>query len=211
MIMSLNFFFLLPEFFVILLIFFLFFFLILKIVLKYRFGFFFNFYNSYLLLFLSFSFWLIVLLFDLYSVLPSNFRLFFFYNSFELNCYTVFSKLIISLFFYFFNLTLLIYKFSFPLRKNSFNTFLSFDFEFFLFFLLSLFSSFVIVCCSSFILFYVSIELQSIILYCLIALDRGSVKAPEASLKYLIFGIFSSSFLLIFIVLVYGFSGTFNI
>ena len=55
---------------------------------------------------------------------------------------------------------------------------------------------------------YMGLELQSLCLYVLAALQKGSVKSPEAGLKYFILGALSSGILLFGISLVYGFSGS---
>jgi NADH-quinone oxidoreductase subunit N len=55
--------------------------------------------------------------------------------------------------------------------------------------------------------FYVSLELQTIPLYIVAALDRKSDKSSEAGLKYFILGVSASCILLFGISMTYGFSG----
>ena len=55
---------------------------------------------------------------------------------------------------------------------------------------------------------YMGLELQSLGLYVLASLQKGSVKSSEAGLKYFILSALSSGILLFGISLIYGFSGT---
>lgn len=55
---------------------------------------------------------------------------------------------------------------------------------------------------------YMGIELQSLSLYVLAAINRDSVRSTEAGLKYFVLGALSSCFLLYGCSLVYGFTGT---
>ena len=55
---------------------------------------------------------------------------------------------------------------------------------------------------------YMGLELQSLSLYVVAALNRDSVKSTEAGLKYFVLGALSSGLLLYGASLVYGFSGT---
>ncbi len=57
---------------------------------------------------------------------------------------------------------------------------------------------------------YVGLELQSLSLYVLAAINRDSQRATEAGLKYFVLGALSSGLLLYGASLVYGFSGTTN-
>lgn len=80
------------------------------------------------------------------------------------------------------------------------------------YFLVGLFciSSFFLVSANDFMLFYLSIELQALILYTLAALKRYNVFSAESGLKYFVLGAFSSGLLLFGISLFYGFFGIFT-
>ncbi len=54
---------------------------------------------------------------------------------------------------------------------------------------------------------YLSLELQSLALYVVAAINRDSVKSTEAGLKYFVLGALSSGMLLYGMSLVYGFTG----
>jgi NADH-quinone oxidoreductase subunit N len=57
---------------------------------------------------------------------------------------------------------------------------------------------------------YVGLELASLSLYVLAAMDRGNERSAEAGLKYFVLGALASGMLLYGISLVYGFTGTTN-
>src|SRR5690606_29456255 len=54
---------------------------------------------------------------------------------------------------------------------------------------------------------YLGLELQSLALYVVAAINRDSVRATEAGLKYFVLGALSSGMLLYGVSLVYGFTG----
>ena len=58
---------------------------------------------------------------------------------------------------------------------------------------------------------YLGIELQSLALYVIAAINRDSIRSTEAGLKYFILGALSSGMLLYGMSLVYGFHWTNNI
>ena len=58
---------------------------------------------------------------------------------------------------------------------------------------------------------FLAVELMSIAVYALAALNRRSVRAAEGALKYFLLGAFSSAFLLYGIALVYGATGSTNL
>jgi len=60
----------------------------------------------------------------------------------------------------------------------------------------------------SFISLYMGLELQSLALYVLAAIDRDNVRSTEAGLKYFVLGSLSSGMTLYGITLIYGFTGT---
>ena len=57
---------------------------------------------------------------------------------------------------------------------------------------------------------YLGLELMSLALYVVAAIDRDSVRSTEAGLKYFVLGALSSGMLLYGASLVYGFTGTVN-
>lgn len=71
-------------------------------------------------------------------------------------------------------------------------------------------SSFFLLSSNDLVLFYLSIELQSLILYTLAAIKRYNVFSAESGLKYFVLGAFSSGVLLFSISLFYGFWGLLN-
>ena len=60
------------------------------------------------------------------------------------------------------------------------------------------------------LLLYVSIELQSLSLYVLVALNRDSLKSSEAALKYFILGSIASAIILYGISITYSITGSTN-
>ena len=60
------------------------------------------------------------------------------------------------------------------------------------------------------IILYISIELQSLSLYVLVALRRGSIKGSEAALKYFILGSIASAVILYGCSMVYSVVGATN-
>ncbi len=60
----------------------------------------------------------------------------------------------------------------------------------------------------SFIALYMGLELQSLALYVLAAIDRDNLRSTEAGLKYFVLGSLSSGMTLYGISLIYGFSGS---
>ena len=60
------------------------------------------------------------------------------------------------------------------------------------------------------LLLYVSIELQSLSLYVLVALNRDSLKSSEAALKYFILGSIASAIILYGVSITYSITGSTN-
>lgn len=71
-------------------------------------------------------------------------------------------------------------------------------------------SAFFLVSANEFIFFYLSIELQALILYTLASLKRYNSFSAESSLKYFVLGALSSGILLFGISFFYGFTGLTN-
>uniref|UniRef100_A0A7S2RQT8 NADH:quinone oxidoreductase/Mrp antiporter transmembrane domain-containing protein n=1 Tax=Mucochytrium quahogii TaxID=96639 RepID=A0A7S2RQT8_9STRA len=81
-------------------------------------------------------------------------------------------------------------------------------FEFYILFHLSLFGMLLVASSSNLLSLYLSLELQSLGLYVLAGIKRGSSFSSEASLKYFVMGAFSSGILLFGCSLIYGFLGS---
>jgi len=83
-------------------------------------------------------------------------------------------------------------------------------FEYPVLFLFSILGMLVMISANDLIVLYISIELQSLSLYVLVALRRGSSKGSEAALKYFILGSIASAVILYGCSMVYSVVGTTN-
>jgi NADH-quinone oxidoreductase subunit N len=83
--------------------------------------------------------------------------------------------------------------------------------EFFSLLLFSLLGMMILVSASSFLTLYLGLELMSLCLYALVALNRDSPLATEAAMKYFVLGALSSGLLLYGMSMIYGATGTLNI
>ncbi len=83
-------------------------------------------------------------------------------------------------------------------------------FEFPVLIVLATLGMFLMVSANDMITLYLGIELQSLSLYVLAAINRDSVRSTEAGLKYFVLGALSSGMLLYGISLIYGFTGQTN-
>ena len=81
-------------------------------------------------------------------------------------------------------------------------------FEYGIIILLSVIGMLVLVSAKDFLTLYMGIELQSLALYILAALNKGNLKSTEAGFKYFVLGALSSAILLYGISLIYGFTGS---
>jgi len=81
-------------------------------------------------------------------------------------------------------------------------------FEFAILILLSSLGMLLMISANDLIALYVGLELSSLSLYVLAAIDRDNAKASEAGLKYFVLGALSSGMLLYGASLIYGFTGT---
>jgi NADH-quinone oxidoreductase subunit N len=81
-------------------------------------------------------------------------------------------------------------------------------FEYSVLILLSTTGMMLLISAADLIALYLGLELMSLALYVVAAIDRGSVKSAEAGLKYFVLGALSSGMLLYGASLVYGFTGT---
>lgn len=84
----------------------------------------------------------------------------------------------------------------------------SFPYEYSILILLSLCGMLIMISSADFLTLYLGVEMQSLALYVLAAIDRKNSRASEASVKYFVLGALASGVLLYGISLVYGFAGT---
>src|SRR6266850_2176931 len=83
--------------------------------------------------------------------------------------------------------------------------------EFLTLLLFSLLGMMVMISANSFLTMYLGLELMSLCLYAMVALDRDSAISTEAAMKYFILGALSSGLLLYGMSMIYGATGTLNI
>jgi len=83
-------------------------------------------------------------------------------------------------------------------------------FEYPIIILLSILGMFFMVSSNDLILFYLGLELQSLSLYILSAIDRDNLRSTEAGIKYFVLSALSSGLLLYGCSLLYGFTGSTN-
>jgi NADH-quinone oxidoreductase subunit N len=81
-------------------------------------------------------------------------------------------------------------------------------FEYSILILLSTAGMMMLISAADLIALYLGLELMSLALYVVAAIDRGSVRSTEAGLKYFVLGALSSGMLLYGASLIYGFTGT---
>ena len=83
-------------------------------------------------------------------------------------------------------------------------------FEYPIIILISILGMFFMVSSNDLILFYLGLELQSLSLYILAAIDRDNLKSSESGIKYFVLSALSSGLLLYGCSLLYGFTGSTN-
>ena len=83
-------------------------------------------------------------------------------------------------------------------------------FEYPIIILFSILGMFFMLSANDLILFYLGLELQSLALYVLAAIDRGNIISSEAGIKYFVLSALSSGLLLYGCSLLYGFTGSTN-
>ncbi len=83
-------------------------------------------------------------------------------------------------------------------------------FEYPIIILLSILGMFLMVSANDLILFYLGLELQSLSLYILAAIDRDNLRSSESGVKYFVLSALSSGLLLYGCSLLYGFTGSTN-
>src|SRR5438128_3076374 len=80
--------------------------------------------------------------------------------------------------------------------------------EFMSLLLFSLLGMMVLISASSFLTVFLGLELMSLCLYALVALNRDSAVSTEAAMKYFVLGALSSGLLLYGMSMIYGATGT---
>ena len=83
--------------------------------------------------------------------------------------------------------------------------------EFVTLLLFSLLGMMVMISAASFLTLYLGLELMSLCLYALVALNRDSALSTEAAMKYFVLGALSSGLLLYGMSMIYGVTGTLNL
>ena len=83
--------------------------------------------------------------------------------------------------------------------------------EFITLLLFSLLGMMVMISAANFLTLFLGLELMSLCLYALVALNRDSAQATEAAMKYFVLGALSSGLLLYGMSMIYGATGTLNI
>jgi NADH-quinone oxidoreductase subunit N len=83
--------------------------------------------------------------------------------------------------------------------------------EFVTLLLFSLLGMMVMISAASFLTLYLGLELMSLCLYALVALNRDSALSTEAAMKYFVLGALSSGLLLYGMSMIYGATGTLNL
>ena len=91
------------------------------------------------------------------------------------------------------------------IKENNLN-----KFEYPIIILISVLGMFFMISSNDLILFYLGLELQSLALYILAAIDRDNIKSSEAGIKYFVLSALSSGLLLYGCSLLYGFTGSTN-
>lgn len=120
-------------------------------------------------------------------------------DSFVLDQFTVFTKMLVLVGSFF--VMMLIAGYYRDFEKNV-------TFELPILILLSVTGMMLMISANGFLPLYLGLELQSLPLYILASIHRDSARSSEAGLKYFVLGALASGLLLYGISLVYGFSGT---
>ena len=141
---------------------------------------------------------IVILILIIFNTFTESFDLFS--NSYISNSYTNFFKILILISALF---TLIITQAY--IREKNINYF-----EYSLVLLLSILGMFIMISSNDLILFYLGLELQSLSLYILAALDRDNLKSNESGLKYFVLSALASGLLLYGCSLLYGFTGSTN-
>ncbi len=123
-----------------------------------------------------------------------------FNNSINLDNFSIFVKFLILISTFF--ILIISRRYLVDINNNKF--------EYPIIILLSILGMFIMVSANDLIVFYLGLELQSLSLYILAAIDRDNLKSSEAGLKYFVLSALSSGLLLYGCSLLYGFTGSTN-
>jgi|TARA_B110000211_G_C14063905_1_gene546837 NADH-quinone oxidoreductase subunit N len=129
-----------------------------------------------------------------------NFQIKIFSNTFISDSFTNFIKILIVVS----SLFILNFSQSF-IKENKID-----KFEYPIIILIAILGMFIMVSSNDLILFYLGLELQSLSLYILAAIDRDNQRSSESGIKYFILSALSSGLLLYGCSLLYGFTGSTN-
>lgn len=99
----------------------------------------------------------------------------------------------------------LVYSRSYLIERNLFRA------EFFVLMLFAILGMQVMISANHFLILYIGLELLSLSLYALVALQRDSRQATEAAMKYFVLGALASGMLLYGMSMIYGVTGSLNL
>ena len=136
---------------------------------------------------------------DIFDFFDSN-KLSFWRNIFQINNFIIDSKIFLACI-----LIIILTAGVFHLKDEKI-----YSFEYIFLILLSFLGMIIMMSSNDLILFYISLELQSLALYILVAFRTKSLLSTDASLKYFILGAFASGLVLLGISIIYGWVGTVN-
>ncbi len=144
---------------------------------------------------------ILVIISIIFIIFSANFETEKIFNdSFVIDKFSIYSKLLILVSTFF--VLLISKKYIIDIKNNKF--------EYPIIILLSILGMFIMVGSNDLIMFYMGLELQSLALYVLAAIDRDNIKSSEAGVKYFILSALSSGLLLYGCSLIYGFTGSTN-
>ncbi len=142
---------------------------------------------------------ILVIISIIFIIFSANFETEKIFNdSFVIDKFSIYSKLLILVSTFF--VLLISKKYIIDIKNNKF--------EYPIIILLSILGMFIMVGSNDLIMFYMGLELQSLALYVLAAIDRDNIKSSEAGVKYFILSALSSGLLLYGCSLIYGFTGS---
>ena len=137
----------------------------------------------------------------IFLILNNNFEnIKIFNNSFALDEFSSFMKILILVSSFF--VLIMSKKYIQDINNNKF--------EYPVIMLIAILGMFFMVSSNDLILFYLGLELQSLALYILAAIDRDNIRATESGVKYFVLSALSSGLLLYGCSLLYGFTGSTN-
>ncbi len=147
----------------------------------------------------SYAFAIVATLFSLVLItatsrVPEN----FFYSMLYTNGFTIFVKACLAI------LLIFVIILSYEYIKKKYES----SAEFLALIMIATVGTMLLIQANDFLIFYLSLELQSLPLYLLAAMNKSSTRSSESGVKYFVLGSAASGILLLGISLFYGFSGT---